>query len=133
MYIRSQNKLCLIPNPKCVCNREQNDAFLVLCIAVRGAYEKYISPYTHNKMSASEVERYLKDKEKEAMYQEWDIMSNKDYLGTYKTKERALQIMDEIQKTLSHNKFIELTMPLENYSKVSLWQEYTNTYEMPKE
>ena len=60
------------------------------------------------------------------------VMDNK-VLGVYKTATRALQVLDEIQKVLHHNQFIEIVMPLENYSKVDLADEYENTYEMPKE
>lgn len=61
------------------------------------------------------------------------VTSGGTILGIYKPKERVLEVLDEIQETLSHNKFIEVVMPLEGYSKVELWQEYINTYEMPKE
>jgi hypothetical protein len=47
-------------------------------------------------------------------------------LGEYNTKERALEVLDEIQEFL-----IELDKAV-IYSKTSI-EDYTNVYEMPKE
>ena len=54
-------------------------------------------------------------------------------LGTYATKERALEVLDEIEDVARHNRFVELVIPLPNYSKQELASEYEHIYQMPKE
>ena len=54
-------------------------------------------------------------------------------LGTYATKERALEVLDKIEDVARHNRFVELVIPLPNYSKQELASEYEHIYQMPKE
>ena len=54
----------------------------------------------------------------------YSILNNDKWLGTYKTKERALEVLDEIQEKL------EMFSP-ENYNDYE--QNGTIVYRMPKE
>jgi hypothetical protein len=59
-------------------------------------------------------------------------------LGTYKTKKRALEVLDEIQKTIINNEVIRIIMPnvKDMRGNEELYKENvfnTMVYEMPKE
>ena len=61
-----------------------------------------------------------------------------ELLGTYKTKERALEVLDEIQKTIINNEVIRIIMPnvKDMRGNEELYKENvfnTMVYEMPKE
>ena len=58
----------------------------------------------------------------------WSIIANDDpCIGTYKTKERALEILDEISDELISTNY----MPLEENEKITCGS--ARIYEMPKE
>lgn len=60
------------------------------------------------------------------------------WIGIYKTKERALEVLDEIQKTIINNEVIRIIMPnvKDMRGNEELYKENvfnTMVYEMPKE
>ena len=89
--------------------------------------------------------RYEEQKQEEPKeeYYEWDIKSNgeSDYgiLGTYATKDRALEVLDEIQDTINDTKLLELEYQLAleqgsyTYAKQLLTKNIKYIYNMPKE
>jgi hypothetical protein len=67
-------------------------------------------------------------------YGEWNkeyrIYANGEVCGKYKTKERALEVLDEIQKFISEGGILEFR----ESQIVGRMESYKNTiYEMPKE
>lgn len=64
-------------------------------------------------------------------YDEWDV------LGSYATKERALEVLDEIQGTMKKMEFVKLTfglIPPKEYDQEKIDIMFSNfVYEMPKE
>lgn len=65
----------------------------------------------------------------------YDILQGCILMGTYKTKERALEVLDEIQKLLTPNfnvngSYQEVDLMLKSYL---LNTQYGVIYEMPKE
>ena len=57
------------------------------------------------------------------------LNGNYELLGTYKTKERALEVLDEIQDELISSDF----MPIEKNEEVVLTCGSARIYEMPKD
>ena len=67
-----------------------------------------------------------------------DCHCGETYMGEYKSKERALEILDEIQKTIINNEVIRIIMPnvKDMRGNEELYKENvfnTMVYEMPKE
>lgn len=58
-------------------------------------------------------------------YDEWDV------LGKYKTKERALEVLDEIQKFIEE--FNTVTAELDEYGDVTNVEHHKKVYQMPNE
>lgn len=89
---------------------------------------------SQDKMNLIEVQGfqicYIKNEHEEY----WEIYTIGTSLGTYKSKERALEVLDEIDSKIMMNKVIEIYSNLgdltfanrENYT-------YTPIYKMPKE
>ena len=67
----------------------------------------------------------------QATSNEYDIIGNYCTLGTYKTKKRALEVLDEIQQIING----EITMQKEVESQIVGYVKFIklNVYEMPKE
>lgn len=70
-------------------------------------------------------------------YRNYEIIYKNCVLGTYKSKERALEVLDEIQNKIAYNECLKTMVPKvttikgyeEEYGKL-----FANTiYEMPKE
>lgn len=78
-----------------------------------------------NKMYREQKKEVPKEK-----YNEWHIKSNSEssygILGTYKTKQRALEVLDEIQKCLTFSLINNHTNRYNHYHRNAI-------YEMPKE
>ena len=67
-----------------------------------------------------------------------DYHCGETYMGEYKSKERALEVLDEIQKTIINNEVIRIIMPnvKDMRGNEELYKENvfnTMVYEMPKE
>lgn len=65
------------------------------------------------------------------MYGLKDYSANAVMLGKYKTKERALEVLDEIQKFIEE--FNTVTAELDEYGDVANVEHHKKVYEMPKE
>lgn len=92
LWIRSQNKEMLIPNPKLSLEDIKNEYWIIdLC--------------------------------------------DDTVLGTYKTKERALEVLDEIQKVIELPEYnmSEFYEQIDLFLKANILNQMTKIYEMPKE
>ena len=114
LWIRSQDKLSLI---------KVNRIEIFHHYLYKDTQEKYLLP------SGSFEYRKVQKKDK---YIKSEIVSNDEItLGTYKTKERALEVLDEIQKTMMSRKGILTT--LNNKEEFIPFENQVVIYDMPKE
>ena len=111
LWIRSQDKLSLI---------KVNRIEIFHHYSYKDTQEKYLLP------SGSFEYRKVQKKDK---YIKSEIVSNDEItLGTYKTKERALEVLDEIQRLITDLQYMSYTV-----DSSSFYSYRPNVYEMPKE
>ena len=119
LWIRSQDKLTMM---------EVNDIKIIDYRGLKVQLEKSIFSFVAD---MDQMESYL-DKDG------WGLSCNETCLGIYETKERALEVLDEIQKTIINNEVIRIIMPnvKDMRGNEELYKENvfnTMVYEMPKE
>ena len=131
LSIRSQNRMALVPYKsmieiKCntykVVNKKEikdvktfnNNLMKKLRYELEYGNDKNLLKVLVDMVSLNKMYKEQKKEEPKEIYNEWYI---RDYeigtsLGTYKTKERALEILDEIQDATKNVEGISLVQPL---------------------
>ena len=149
MWIRSQdkNKLLKCQNIQYRFREKYTDKYIALEEDVKRNFNNYMNPKTNAKIQNKyEALEYLSERvEKIKLYEiynygEYD--SNIDVLGSYKTEERALEVLDEIQENIetrvvADNLMVEFT---KTYIKTANFEGYKDklkklscVYQMPKD
>ena len=102
MWVRTQDREKLIEciNIQYVARERYTESYLKLEEDVKNNYVNYINPKTDKQMQRSEIYEYLAErveKYTEHSIKNYNINDNSDTFGKYPTKERCLEVLDEIE------------------------------------
>ena len=101
MWIRTQDRKKLLECKNIQYREKQvyTDSYLKLEADVKQNYKNYMNPYTNCKLEYREINDYLAERT-EYIIKFYIYNYNgddSDLLGTYSTKERCLEVLDEIE------------------------------------